>query len=313
MTSCYDKDYDELWTEHAEKLGMFPKNQEKEYWGIVQTDDWLRGLLIFDRIWIPWWISPPSPISDKGSFCDYTTDLKVMDCQLGQRMNELKVMGRESENLDFSNENTAKKALNKLLKDGLKRSIRYVAELYSQKGYDVIPLYGKSQQFQNEYTPGLQIAYEASLNEISVVSPEHLTVEQVFDFREDIEAAKQYRSLRLWLRDGLKAESVNHATDIISQKLEAYEWAIKKHGLKTVTGAFSSILSNKTLIAIASGASLATLLSGSVWSALIGGGLIACSRSLIWIAERQIDFEDVKRGENSEVALFYTMKRFLTD
>ena len=305
MNTPYDKDFDDLWREHAMKVGMFPKKKGNERWGAVAPDDWLRGLLLFDRIWIPWSLAPPSPISDKGSFCDYETDMEVLGRQLGQRTNELRSIGRKTE------PNVDKMARGELFKSGLRRSIRYVAELYSKKGYNVIPLYGISEQFQAEFTPGLQIAYEASFREISIVSPEPLTVEHVFDFREDAEAVRQYRSLHLWLHDGLKAESVEQATAIIFQKLEAYEWAIKKHGLKTVTGALSAILDSEALIAIAGGVSLAALLSGPIWAALVGG-LLACSQSIVWVAKRQIDLEDTKRGQNSEVALFYTMKRVFT-
>lgn len=293
------EDFDDIWRENAKKAGMCPRKQGNETWGVVAPDDWLRGCLLFDRIWIPWYISPQIP----GSFCDYDADNEIMGRQLGHRLNELRSMGLETEpNVD------GQKTLNDMFISGLTRSIRYVAEVYGHKGYNVIPLYGMSERFDNEFGEGLQIGYEASLNTISIVAPENLTIEQVIDFREDAEAVRQYRSLRLWLRDGLKAQSVEHATDIMSQKLEAYEWAIRKHGLKTLTGALSAVVDSKTLIAIASGAGLTALMAGPMWAAL-ASGLLVCSRSLAWIAERQIDLSDMKRGQNSEVAIFYTMGR----
>jgi len=270
-------------------------------------ESWLKGLLLFDRIWIPTGYDPiPFDKSEVG-FYDYQLDSEVMVRALAQRQNDLRMMGRDREDIDWPNVD-AQKTMNELAMQGLRRSIRYVAELYSNKGYNVTPVYEIPDQFEAEFAPGVQIAYEASFREISNVCPEHLTVKQVFDFRRDAEAVKQYRSFHLWLRDGLKAESVVHATDIISNKLECYEWAIKKHGLKTITGALSSVIDSKAIIAIASSAGMTALLSGPVWAALTGG-LLAGARSLVWIAERQIDLEDTKRGQNSEVALFYAMKR----
>jgi hypothetical protein len=100
MNTPYDEDYDNLWCEHAKKVGMIPRKKGNERWGVVAPDDWLRGLLLFDRIWIPWSIDVPNPISDKGSFCDYETDNEVLGRQITQRMNELRSMGRETEDID---------------------------------------------------------------------------------------------------------------------------------------------------------------------------------------------------------------------
>lgn len=56
--------------------------------------------------------------------------------------------------------------------------------------------------------------------------------EQILEFRQDRGASRKYRNIRLWLRDGLHAETITEASELVEKKIEDYEWAIRKHGLK---------------------------------------------------------------------------------
>lgn len=179
---------------------------------------------------------------------------------------------------------------------------------YAKKGIDVIPLYDSEYQFEADYGAGKFVGYQGALNNIEVVDDSKLNWEQVLQFRSDKEAARKYRALRCWLREALSGKSINEATDIIGSKLDNYDWAIKKHGMKTTTSAIKQILNPKTIAALSGGATAAIFLGGPVAGAL-AGGLAIGARILTWGAERKLELEDIKRGQDSEVAIIYEVNR----
>ena len=109
----------------------------------------------------------------------------------------------------------------------------------------------------------------------------------------------------------MSAQSVEHARDLIAHRIEEYEWAIRKHGLKTATGALSSIFSWKGLISLGTGVSIGAALGGPVWSALTGA-LFSVGGASVWVAERMIEMQDIKHGPDSAVALICDAKRLVT-
>ncbi len=118
------------------------------------------------------------------------------------------------------------------------------ASAATRLGNAVVPFYGREESFSTEFSGGKHDVIRAIVRNLPVVSPERIW-EQVVDFRADRESAKNYRALRLWLEDGLKANSMNHAVDLIGARLDAYHNALKKHGLRTRKGILSEVLSSK--------------------------------------------------------------------
>ncbi len=53
---------------------------------------------------------------------------------------------------------------------------------------------------------------------------------------------KSLRKVRGWLDLEMTNKSVQEITDLISARLESYDWALRKHGIQTVTGALSQLL-----------------------------------------------------------------------
>jgi len=184
-------------------------------------------------------------------------------------------------------------------------------KIYREFGVDVVPIYSSELAFRNDTVTGPAVGYQAAINQVSLVSSNGVNWNQIVDFREDKESLRKYRALRNWFRQGLKANSVSEATDIIGQKLEDYEWAIRKHGLKTITGTLTSVLDSKQLIALTSASSAAGFMGGPIWAA-ITAGIILLSGVSVKIADRFIELEDVKRGANSEVAVIYDIKQLFS-
>ena len=130
------------------------------------------------------------------------------------------------------------------------------------------------------------------------------------DFRSDPEAVRKYRDLRIWLRSGLEAQSAQHATDIIGQKIDDYQWAVKRHGFQTSLGAFKAIFDWKESKLTVAASAFAALTGGPIWAALAGGLGIAAQVGAL-LAERRLAAQDTIRGPNREVAILYDIQERL--
>jgi hypothetical protein len=164
--------------------------------------------------------------------------------------------------------------------------------------------------YLRRFTPGERTAYEGALNNLPLVSAKGVSWDQVIDFRKDPEAVRKYRDLRLWLREGLNAQTVEHATDIIGQKIENYRWAIKKHGFQTTIGAITQLFDWKESRLTLGAAGVAGMFGGPVWAA-IASGLTVVAQIGTWLSERKLAKDEILRGPDREIAiLFEAQERF---
>lgn len=231
------------------------------------------------------------------SHLENTEDKKAID-----RLSEdefLHKMTSEFKNLS-EKQNNVREIINNIY-------IKKISEGYSQVGFYVTPVFSSQIACDTVFPPGDSRTYQAVFNNLPLVSND-ISWEQVLEFRKDSIACGHYRELRIWLNDALKTKSVTEATDIIGQRIDKYEWAIKKHGLETLTGSLKILLDSKYVAAITTGAGIAGLVGGPIW-ALVAGGSLALGKVAIWISERLIELEDIKRSRYSEVALIYEIKR----
>ncbi|OGV61820.1 MAG: hypothetical protein A2283_06305 [Lentisphaerae bacterium RIFOXYA12_FULL_48_11] len=188
------------------------------------------------------------------------------------------------------------------------QAFRIARKAYASRGLDVVPVYTTDQQFALSFAQGQDIAFQGALRNLPEIVEAQTTWKQIIDYRSDPDAVRKFRALRFWLQHGVQAKSVQEATDIIGMRLDAYGWALRKHGFKTVTGALTSILDWQSLATAAGGAGVAGIVAGPVWAALVAGALTT-TRVAVWAAERRIELEDVRRGENSEVAIIFDARR----
>ncbi len=188
---------------------------------------------------------------------------------------------------------------------------RKLSQLYSDVGVMGEWTYSNKGLYVRRFTQGEQIAYEGTLNNIPIMSAANVSWDQIIDFRNDPDASRKYRDLRLWLRTGLGADSVQHATDIIGQKIENYRWAIKKHGFQTSLGALNQLFDWKE-----SGLALAAGGVGGVFGGPVGAGiasgLVIVAKIGAFLCERKLASSEILRGPDRAVAILYDAQERFT-
>ncbi|MFN8581365.1 MAG: hypothetical protein U0163_10365 [Gemmatimonadaceae bacterium] len=275
------------------------------YWDSYATDServahWKRDALLFDRVYArctdP--SSPPDiPIELSFGLDSVEQSLRGFDASMGQMVAQA-FAGLSADEVAAAMGPDP---------EGTLGYDRELAARYATAGIMGEWSYGSSGAYLRRFSEGEQRAYEGALSNIPLVLAESAPWDQILAFRADAEAVSKYRDLRLWLRSGLKAESVQHAADIIGQKVDDYRWAIKRHGLQTTLGAFKTIFDWKESKLSLAATGLAAATGGPMWAALAGGLSVAVQIGA-WIAERRLDARDVSRGTNREVAILYDMQ-----
>jgi hypothetical protein len=200
------------------------------------------------------------------------------------------------------------RALNREEERMLFQSLGKVAEAISRlkyKNYDLVPMYHGD---DTDFLDGTTLAYQAAFRSIPEVIEEQVEWDQIVAFRDDHDAATKYRALRTWLRDGLRARSVDEATDIIAEKLRHYETAMEKYGLKTMIGCIKMLYDAQFLSQLAGISGTLGAMFGPV-AAAVGGGLYVAGKVWIELSERRIELIDAQQGNQSEVAIIYEANR----
>lgn len=263
-----------------------------------------RAALLFDRIYVMPWIDRRTSIPSSIKF-----DIPKVDELMNTLWEKLKnQIIFNSPKLNQPISTFTADDMSKIF-DELVLQIR--VECFRLSGHSVTPVYESQERYLLDYPSGNTMVYQAALENLPEIIEDHVSWEQILDFRSDEEAIRKYRELRLWLEYSLSAQSVEHARVLIARRIEDYEWAIRKHGLKTTTGALSSIFSWEGLISAGAGAGIGAALGGPVWSALTGA-LFTVGRASVWVAERMIEMQDIKRGPDAAVALICDAKRLVS-
>jgi hypothetical protein len=179
---------------------------------------------------------------------------------------------------------------------------------YVAHGIVATPIYSSAESRDAEFQPGSSELVIAAIRNLNVANDEALTWKQVLEFRRDKEAAIKLRRLKNWLDRDMTGKPISFVSDAIATKLYDYEWAIKKHGIKTITGTISQLLDPKLLGTVAATAG-GLLLAGQEFFAALAGAGILVGRAAVSITDKLVDLRDSERGPNAEVAFVHDIKR----
>lgn len=181
---------------------------------------------------------------------------------------------------------------------------REIAKSFSgEHRMPMVPIYESEEKRDSEYHEGNGEAVVMALGNLQIVDEDKVTWGQVIEFRKEEESRRKYRRFLHWLDKGMVGKSQAFLEDEISERLEDYEWALKKHGIKTVLGTIDEALDGKYLIG-AGGLALA----GHPILGLLGAGLLIGSKVGVKLKQTKLDFDDVERGLNSEISWVYEVK-----
>jgi hypothetical protein len=100
---------------------------------------------------------------------------------------------------------------------------------------------------------------------------------------------------------------VQEATDSIGRKIEAYQNAIRKHGLPTRREVLLATLSLGGAIPVAGGVVATAGTPDPVWEAM-AGGILSVGGTTAWVAKKLLTLDDLKRGQHREVAYLYAIQ-----
>ena len=276
----------------------------RERWTITQATHFKAALLLFDRVFAPPAVANELPEHirpltfgldlDPGGIWLKFAESEGQDPKLFVQTFLSLLVGSE----DYAPETSF---------SGI--TFRALAGFCSQMAVDVIPSYSSEETCDREFPRhGESIAYQAALESLPVVDAATLEWGQVLAVRADAEALRKLRDLRLWLETGLRANSVSQAHELIQQKIEDYAWTLKKHGLKTKTGALAALYDWRTPAGAGAAGLAAGVLSGPIAAAL-ASGLVITGKICVWLADRKIDRQDAIRGTGREIAFLYDVQR----
>ena len=86
-------------------------------------------------------------------------------------------------------------------------------------------------------------AITISIQDFPSIIEEELSWEQVLDIRKDKKNKERLKRFTEWSSKNLNTKSPEEIRETLEYELEEYKKAIKEHGIKTVAGAFSTLIS----------------------------------------------------------------------
>jgi len=174
----------------------------------------------------------------------------------------------------------------------------------------LVPLAITQNELHEAFHQGNRSVIFTSIKGLSMVDESELTLRQVIEFRLDDDASKKYQRLLRWLDANMVGKSEVEIVDTIGQKVEDYEWALNKHGIKSAIGSISELLEGKYLLGT-SGVVASLAAAGHHELGLLAGAGLTIGKLSVSIATAALEYADVKRGPNSEIAWLYHVKHKL--
>jgi hypothetical protein len=171
----------------------------------------------------------------------------------------------------------------------------------------LIPVFDFIKQRDKMYKEGDRDIIIAVLNDLEIADEKQLTWEQVVEFRKDEDNRRKYKRFLRWLDKEMVGKSQKFIEDEIAIKIDDYERALKKYGIKTILGTIEEGLDGKYLLGASNVSSSMIFAGHPVLGILLGGGLVVGKIS-IKLIQIKLGFDDIERGANSEISWVYEVK-----
>ena len=258
--------------------------------------------LCYDRIWSPsndvvpetirCWGGSPAELDKRG----LAVDLNIKS----KRAPIVAMCGPEEKKLQLLKASTDR---------GWVLILREIAKSFSaEHGVAVIPVYDLVADRTSAYHDGKHEMVVSMLSNLEIADERNLMWEQVSEFRADKENRQKYKRFLHWLDKEMVGKSQDFVENEISTRLEDYEQALKKHGIKTVVGIIEELLDGKYLRE-AFGIAEILRLAGHPDLGVFAGSLLVGGRVTVKLVKTWLDFDDVERGANAEISWVYEAKK----
>lgn len=189
----------------------------------------------------------------------------------------------------FFDETEFEKMIYAIDKDGFNIVKSDILEQYRQnKFFDIEEHIAKIDNVMSE-------GYKVLLNSIPITIEEELSWSQVKDIRSDKKSFSKLKNLHNWANKNFKNKSATEVEDLLGNTIEEYKSALKKFGVKTAIGGFTSCVS-----------SVGTLLGA------LGGNELAVAGAILSISTEAFMYlygvkDDIKVIKNSPIAYYYNL------
>lgn len=187
------------------------------------------------------------------------------------------------------------------VKEDIELRLPDLLEHLSGFGLHPVPVYDSEVDLRGNFQTGREAVLTAAIGNIGIVDEALLEWEQVAQIRQDSDSGTALRKLRHWFDAGLAQREQSFVEDEILKRLDAYENALKKHGVLTVVGEFQSLI-NSPSFAVALGAGLVV---PEYW--LVPAG-IAVANVVIKLAKATVERKFIKH-DHAEIAYVHALKK----
>jgi hypothetical protein len=134
-----------------------------------------------------------------------------------------------------------------------------------------------------------------SLHGVPMIDTSSTDWEQIIEIRNDAEARRRLRNLRLFLTDTYTGKDRAYVEDDLLRRLDDYDAAHKQLGLKSTIGTLSLLLDAKTLQATAA-AGVAGAIFGGPIGAAVAAGAVEIGKVSLEFAETRAAIKEFERG-----------------
>jgi len=177
--------------------------------------------------------------------------------------------------------------------------LRTVVEDLRDAGHPAYPVYHSQAAHDGEYQPGDYRVLVSAFEGLAIVDEATLTWEQVLAFRRDKDAKKSYNRFLHWLDQTLLGKDARFVHDELEQRLDDYQEAMRRHGIKTVLGTAAEILDPKIFAAAAAGG--AALASVNPLLALGAGSGLVLGNAVLKVTQHLVNFQEQRANLRKEI------------
>jgi len=150
---------------------------------------------------------------------------------------------------------------------------------------------------ETELTGSKQEEILLSLIDMPLINADKASWDHIMQFREDNEARKKLRRLKLFLIENYTGKDRRFIEDDLHQRLDDYKNVTKDWGFETITSTLSILLSSKSLAGVG-GAALVSVLLGApalAAAASVTGACIELGKISLHLAKRRYGLSTLRR------------------